>query len=476
MVRVALLAPSTRSRVQAWTTLRERMTVMGLGHKHVAAAIDKVADTLRAYLDGACVFFCAYLCGLPLTCVAAATRDAAAKVDNWGSRLADAMNGYIRKSEEAKDVFHSKSRNARLAAKILEEAERQAEKGGYTRAALLTESRMTKLREAALRAHEEEQQSGLAYRVSLDTVAKKQNELYTVRMPRVMMELQRLVEQRTVQLRECLLQFVQEAKALGPMLDESLDAVRITVEGINAAIDTKVFVADNVSDDCIPRVFEFVPFDAQSFIPAPGTVIAFDASVGAAGVPAAPPPQAAPESADAAAVRLRATLADAITRQRLQAFVTDATQSAGLQFLLAAQAYRGRPETERTQAASLLYQQYLADDAPEPVQSLLAHETRSALVNNVLRESLDAETFEPASRQVFAALGPVHEDFLRGQAGGSGPPAMPSTPPPKSPKPSLVLLQKPPPDTEDDLLGGSDDELLNRDDNLDDLLEEDLMA
>lgn len=57
VVRVALLAPSTRSRVQAWTTLRERMTVMGLGHKHVAAAIDKVADTLRAYLDGACVFF-----------------------------------------------------------------------------------------------------------------------------------------------------------------------------------------------------------------------------------------------------------------------------------------------------------------------------------------------------------------------------------------------------------------------------------
>ncbi len=70
-----------------------------------------------------------------------------------------------------------------------------AQIGGITRAALLTESRMAKLREAAQRTKDEEIQSGVAYRASLDVVARKQNELYTVRMPRVLDEAQRVVEE-----------------------------------------------------------------------------------------------------------------------------------------------------------------------------------------------------------------------------------------------------------------------------------------
>jgi hypothetical protein len=105
------------------------------------------------------------------------------------------MAGYIRKSEEARETFHSKSRSARLATKILEEAERQQQLGGITRAALLTESRMAKLRESASKAHEEETQSGLAYRAALDVVSRKQNELFTLRMPRVFTEMQRMVEE-----------------------------------------------------------------------------------------------------------------------------------------------------------------------------------------------------------------------------------------------------------------------------------------
>lgn len=57
---------------------------------------------------------------------------------------------------------------------------------------------MTKMREAAQRAKDEEIQAGVAYRTSLDVVARKQNEFYTVRMPRVLEEAQRVVEEVSV--------------------------------------------------------------------------------------------------------------------------------------------------------------------------------------------------------------------------------------------------------------------------------------
>lgn len=128
-------------------------------------------------------------------CLFPASKEAVLKVESWGSRLREAMQNYIRKSDEAREVYHGKSRSARMAQKIQEEAERQAQIGGITRAALLPESRLQKLREATARAREEELQSSLAYRSALDVVSRKQNELYTVRLPRVMEELQRLVEE-----------------------------------------------------------------------------------------------------------------------------------------------------------------------------------------------------------------------------------------------------------------------------------------
>jgi hypothetical protein len=116
------------------------------------------------------------------------------------------------KCEEAKESYYGKARSARLAQKILEEAERQSQIGGITRAALFTESRLSKLRESATRSREEEAQSALAYRDALDLVAKKQSELYTVRLPRVLDEVQRLVEERTDRVRVELLDMTVRSK------------------------------------------------------------------------------------------------------------------------------------------------------------------------------------------------------------------------------------------------------------------------
>jgi hypothetical protein len=66
---------------------------------------------------------------------------------------------------------------------------------------------------------DEEVQSAAAYRVALELVARKQSELYTVRLPRVLDEVQRLVEERTERVRADLLAVTSRGKALLPGSD-----------------------------------------------------------------------------------------------------------------------------------------------------------------------------------------------------------------------------------------------------------------
>ncbi len=209
----------------AWHCVQERMVAMGDAYCKTADELFQCADSMAAYLRS--------------------TQEAADKVDHWGNRLCTAMANYIQKSEEAKESYHSKARSARLAQKFVEEAERQSQLGGITRAALFTESRVAKLRDSASRARDDEVQAAAAYRAALDLVARKQSELYSVRMPRVMDELQRLVEERTERVRAALLACTARGAALLPSLQEALAAMALTVEGISAPIDSKVFVASN---------------------------------------------------------------------------------------------------------------------------------------------------------------------------------------------------------------------------------------
>lgn len=56
------------------------------------------------------------------------------------------MSGYVKRAQLAMEEYHGKSRASRLQAKVLEEAEKQAQIGGIARAAVLTSSRMAKLK------------------------------------------------------------------------------------------------------------------------------------------------------------------------------------------------------------------------------------------------------------------------------------------------------------------------------------------
>lgn len=92
--------------------MRERMASTGKAYRDVAARINRCADGMVMYLEG--------------------SKEAAAKVETWGARLSEAMENYVRKAEEAKQDFHQKSRSARVAYKILDEAERQGEQFART--------------------------------------------------------------------------------------------------------------------------------------------------------------------------------------------------------------------------------------------------------------------------------------------------------------------------------------------------------
>ncbi len=85
--------------------MRERMAATGKAYRDTAARVNRCVDGMVAYLEG--------------------SKEAAAKVVSWGTRLSEAMETYVRKAEDAKQDFHQKSRSARMAHKILDEAERQ---------------------------------------------------------------------------------------------------------------------------------------------------------------------------------------------------------------------------------------------------------------------------------------------------------------------------------------------------------------
>jgi hypothetical protein len=135
----------------AWQSVRETVCSTAQGHAELGGvARDGIAGSLLAYLKE--------------------TEEQAAKVEAWGVRLTEAMNNYVKKAEDAKSVYHSKARGARMASKILEEAEKQVVIGGITRGIILTTSRMDKMKEAAEKAKEEELESAKEYRVALDLV------------------------------------------------------------------------------------------------------------------------------------------------------------------------------------------------------------------------------------------------------------------------------------------------------------------
>jgi hypothetical protein len=289
------------------------------------------------------------------------------------------------------------------------------------------------------------------------------------------------------------------------MLEDSLQAIASTVEGINAAIDVKVFVASQAVSDSLPVVYEFVPFDSQSVIPAPGTAVA---------IPKAPPLQLSDEvqvktetastdgsdanakSSDAipistmtastapstpapeASPALRALLEDKEKRIAFHAFVNEdarvpATARVALQFYSDVSMFKSLngSASESARCANSMYQRYFAEGAPELLP--LSHDVRGAIVNHVLQDQLQLSTFDGALLCVLRDLELVYR--LWGEQPTAKSPRVAPKPPVAvpSPPPSLVLLDRPPTDLMmDELLGGSDDELLNRNDNLDDLLDD----
>jgi hypothetical protein len=290
----------------AWQSVREGVQNFGIRHAHLSAAVkDGPAASLMAYLKESEVlandifslrFFFFFF--------KKKNKEQASKIESWGLRLTEglfvcfvlfcfvlfclclfcfvlfclfvcfiglklslfttAMANYVRKAEESKSAYYSKARGARMASKILEEAEKQSQIGGITRNIILTSSRMDKMKEAAEKSREEELESAKEYRAALELVAKKRNELYSIRMPRVMTELQLLVEQRTDRIKVELKRFAEAVAGLVPRLLDSVAAMEAAISGISPVIDTRVFVAQAMSDNSIPDVLEFVPFDAAS--------------------------------------------------------------------------------------------------------------------------------------------------------------------------------------------------------------------
>ncbi len=194
--------------------------------------------------------------------------------------------------------------------------------------------------------------------------------------------------------------------------------------------------------------------------------------------------------------QLLATLQDDAKRADFQNFLgTQAGEGAAvLRFWSDVRAFKAchADVEQRGKSAGELYRRFLADETgPDSLVALLPHDVRGTLVNQVLREDLSATAFDDAVRLVlivlerhvanWAAESTQKAKLVRSTTPpsprpaalpNSAPPARPAAPP--SPAPSLVLLARPPADLllDDELLGGSDDELLNRADNLDDLLNE----
>ena len=85
-----------------------------------------------------------------------------------------------------------------------------------------------------------------------------------MRLPRVFQEIQRLTEDRTERIKVELAKFVQIGQDTMPGICAAFASMEQPVQGINSSIDSRVFVAANVSDDTIPPIMEFEAFDQQS--------------------------------------------------------------------------------------------------------------------------------------------------------------------------------------------------------------------
>ncbi len=408
------------------------------------------------------------------------------------------MANYVKRAEDAKSVYHSKARGARMASKILEEAEKQAQIGGITRNIILSVSRMDKMKEAAEKSREEELESAKEYKAALDLVAKKRNELYSIRMPRVLTEIQLLVEQRTDRIKTELARFAAVLQTLAPQLLDTVSSMESAINGISPVIDTRVFVAQAMSNDSIPDVLEFVPFDAISAALIAGAdKMANDESVVAA--------------------MLRDCSKTAVLAAQLAE--KDPVAAAALRFLTDVSAFQ---TAENFEGAVEIYHKYLSDESVELVP--VKPEVKRAIFDRVQVDNYsDRALFEEATkvkkkkrmsesffifsffsrlcfkknvishleqlpivREYLKPPVPLRKSFDAAPKSASPPqdvksvilqePARPPAPP-KSPVvpvsnaiPQLVLR-----DSldlgEEDFLGGSDDELLNRNDTLDDIVD-----
>ncbi len=334
----------------AWQSVRESVLLMSSAHQQMGQQVqDSVAASLRAYL--------------------AESEEAAAKVETWGTRLSEAMANYVRRAEEAKNNYHSRARAARMASKILEEAEKQSQIGGITRGIILTSSRMDKMKEAAEKAKEDEIQSAQEYRLALELVAKKKNELYSIRLPRVMAEIQRLVEERTSRIHVELSKFVAAGKEIFPLLHEAFGVAQAAVEGVSPLIDTRVFVAQAMSNDSIPEVLEFVPFDAQS-----SQLLAGMDRIGAAFVVSSPPPPPPEESVVAAALRDPARALEV----QAQLGEKDPVSASGVRFVRSVQEFR---RAEGCEMAVEIYHTFLGEESVELL--VMPPDVRAAVVSRI---------------------------------------------------------------------------------------------
>jgi hypothetical protein len=340
----------------AWQSVRESVLLMSSAHQQMGQQVqESVAASLRNYL--------------------AESEDAAGKVEVWGVRLSEAMANYVKRAEEAKNTYHSRARAARMATKILEEAEKQSQIGGITRGIILTSSRMDKMKEAAEKSKEDEIQSAQEYRVALDLVAKKKNELYSIRLPRVMAEIQRLVEERTSRIHVELSKFVAAGKEIFPLLHEAFAVAQAAVEGVSPLIDTRVFVAQAMSNDSIPEVLEFVPFDAQS-----AQLLASMDRIGAAFVS----PAASEESFVLAALKDGAKSQDLLA----QVGEKDPVSASGMRFVRSVLEFR---RAEGFEMAVEIYHTFLGEESVELL--VVPPEVRAVIVSRIKVGSIFSHFF-----------------------------------------------------------------------------------
>ena len=358
----------------------------------------------------------------------------------------------------------------------------------------------------------EELSSANQYRIALEMVAKKQNELYTIRLPRVFQEIQRLTEDRTERIKLELSKFAQIGQDSFPALLEVFSSLEAPVQGINSSIDSRVFVASKVADDSLPLVFEFEAYDQQSL----ALVSSGDAFAN----------QTVVES------DLVNLLADQKNRENLIAFLEaeeDLVTISAISFFHNVELFRNGAGDTSAQAVAI-HHKYLADDATELVPLLIPQKTE--LVARVIQDDTrDKSMFQEAAKHVLEhieanssvqawikqlsisnstdqkSISESAQDTQEGKVEPKPKPPPPNRPPsraksdstkqginvvenllglsqesshhekttsspPVSKAPQMVLLQRQSTGAtlqEDDLLD-SDDELLNRTDRIDDVL------